>query len=125
MRTHQTRQAPDTPDQLVTHRITLADHAMLTLRPRAGQWMRVAEGTVYLTRNGLPQDVFLVAGRRWPLQSPGSVLVEALGPVRLVLTRPASPRERLLVALKSAATTLARGARRTARRLRAGSRILL
>ncbi len=125
MRTHQTRQAPDTPDPLVTHRITLADHAMLTLRPRPGQWLRIAEGTIYLTRDGLPQDVFLVAGRRWPLQSPGRVLVEAVGPARLVVTRPASARERLHATLKSIAATVARKVQRAARRVRAGNRILL
>jgi hypothetical protein len=125
MRTYRTRQASTTPDHPVTRRVTLTDHAMLTLQPRPGQWLRIDEGTVHLTRNGLPQDVFLVAGRRWPIQSPGSVLVEALGPVRLVLTRPASRRERVRSALRAIAATLARTAQRTARRVRAGGRILL
>lgn len=125
MRTHQTRQVTDTPDHLITHRVTLADHAMLKLQPRAGQWLRIAEGTVYLTRDGLPQDVFLVAGRRWPLQSPGRVLVEAIGPVRLIVTRPASARERLQATLRSAIAIVIRKMQRAAQRVRAGSRILL
>jgi len=125
MRTHQTRQASTTPDPHITRRVALAGHGMLTLQPRPGQWLRIAEGTVHLTRDGLPQDVYLVAGRRWPIQSPGTVLVEALGPVHLVLIRPVSVRERLLATLKTLATTLARTAQRAARCARAGSRILL
>lgn len=115
----------DSPTHDITRRVSLGNHAMLTLRPRAGQWLRVLEGSIHLTRDGLPQDVFLVAGRRWPVQAPGSVLVEALGSARLMIIRPATRLERALAWAKSATRSMSRAAQRTGRRVVAGGRILL
>lgn len=107
----------------ITRSFVLGDGQMITLDPRAGQWLRVAEGRVWLTREGFSGDVFLVAGRRWPIQAPGRVLVEGLDAARLIVSRPATPSERLLGAtirlLRRVLTLLPRGlARRLgARRL--------
>lgn len=76
--------------------IPLQDAELVTLAPRAGQWLRVTEGTVWLTREGLTRDVFLVAGRRWPVQSPGEVLLEGVGVAKVVVSRPASGLERVV-----------------------------
>jgi hypothetical protein len=111
--------------QDVTRHITLTDHAMITLRPRPGQWLRVAGGSVHLTREGFPQDVFLIAGRRWPVQAPSTVLIEALGPTRIVVVRPATRVERVLARICAAMRWSAATTGRANRRVAAGRRFLL
>lgn len=48
-------------------------------------------GRVWLTRQGMPADVFLHPGDRHALDWPDSALVEALGEARIVLRIPSSP----------------------------------
>ena len=83
----------------ITRSLSLEDGQTTTLTHRRGQWLRVIEGTVWLTREGADHDVFLVAGRRCPVQAPGRVLVEGVGRARVVTERPASAVERFVFAL--------------------------
>jgi Protein of unknown function (DUF2917) len=77
-----------------THTLCLDGNRFATLR--GALQIRVSDGTLWLTVDGEPDDVFLACGQGVALPAGARVLVQAVhSPARALVLRPAGWRERL------------------------------
>lgn len=66
----------------------------LSIADGAGARIHILEGLVWLTEEGIPEDVFLVAGAQYTLQRNGRAVLDTDGKSRLVVTAAVSVRTR-------------------------------
>ena len=68
--------------------IDLGPDELAALDAAAGARVRVEQGSVWLTEEGRPQDLFMAAGREEVLDSGRRALIEGIGPARVVVIAP-------------------------------------
>lgn len=74
----------------VTRTVDLGYEQLLVLESRPGVRVRVLYGSLWLTEEGLTQDVFAACGEEVALKSRGLAVVEGLGLARVQVIEPAT-----------------------------------
>ena len=74
----------------VVRNVYLGYEQLLVLESQRGAVIRVLQGGVWLTQEGLARDIFAERGADLPLEGDGRVVVEGLGTARVQLISAAS-----------------------------------
>ena len=64
---------------------TLVDGALLSIQGGQGTCVAVVHGRLLISETAQLREVDLIAGSRYPLQSDGRVLIEAIGPAEIAI----------------------------------------
>jgi hypothetical protein len=93
----------------IVRTVDLGYEQLLVLESQRGAVIRVLQGGVWLTQEGLARDIFAERGAELPLEGEGRVVVEGLGAARVQLVSAASfsaTRKWLLNSVRTIASAL-------------------
>lgn len=72
--------------------LTLSRHEPVSLEGAAGTHVHITEGCVWLTEEGHPEDVFLVQGDDYVVQSAARIVMESDFESRVIVAEPVAVR---------------------------------